>query len=387
MSAGARIELAGVITTPGVAFITRALGYDAGVVISASHNPFGDNGIKVFSPSGSKLDDEMERGIEEEVLAPGAQTAGGIRSVALLESPDREEEFRERYVSYLVKEIGRGLDLSGIRLALDCANGAASNLAPEVFGRLGAALDVLYASPDGTNINEGCGSLHLEKLQQYVVANGIDLGIAFDGDADRALFVDAGGNIVDGDATLLFLADYLKSRGLLAGEMVVATVMSNIGLEIALRERGIELLRANVGDRYVLELLLEKGAKLGGEQSGHIIFPDISLAGDGIITAIELLRAVRQSGVLFSELSVRMRKYPQVLLNVRVRSKPKLETLPEVNAEMERVARELQGRGRLLVRYSGTENLARVMIEGEEQAEIEEQANRIAAVIKRAIGD
>jgi phosphoglucosamine mutase len=215
----------------------------------------------------------------------------------------------------------------------------------------------------------------------------MDLGIAFDGDADRALFVDASGNIVDGDATLLFLADHLKSRGLLAGDIVVATVMSNVGLEIALRERGIELVRANVGDRYVLEQLLEKGAKLGGEQSGHIIFPDISLAGDGIITALELLRSVRETGLSFSELSGRMRKYPQVLLNVRVRSKPELESLPEVKAEMERVAGELQGRGRLLVRYSGTENLARVMIEGEEQAEIEEQANRIAAVIERAIGN
>jgi phosphoglucosamine mutase len=375
------------MTTPGVAFITRALGYDAGVVISASHNPFSDNGIKVFSPSGSKLDDETERGIEEEILSTAAESASGIENGPPSEFPNHEGEFRERYVSYLVNDIGRGLDLSGIRLAVDCANGAASNIAPEVLGRLGATLDVLFASPNGTNINEGCGSLHLEKLQQYVIANRMDLGIAFDGDADRALFIDAGGNIVDGDATLLFLADHLKSRGLLAGEMVVATVMSNVGLEIALRERGIELLRANVGDRYVLEQLLEKGVKLGGEQSGHIIFPDISLAGDGIITAIELLRAVRESGLSFSELSARMRKYPQVLLNVHVRSKPKLETLPEVQAEMDRVARELQGRGRLLVRYSGTENLARVMIEGEEQAEIEEKANRIAAVIKRVIGN
>jgi phosphoglucosamine mutase len=376
-----------VITTPGVAFISRALEYDAGVVISASHNPFQDNGIKVFSPSGSKLGDETERGIEAEVLSPVPRPASRTQSPAPLEFPNRESEFRERYISYLVDDIGRGLDLSGIRLAVDCANGAASSIAPGVFGRLGATLDVLFASPDGTNINEGCGSLHLALLQQYVVANSMDLGIAFDGDADRALFVDASGNIVDGDATLLFLADHLKSRELLAGDIVVATVMSNVGLEIALRERGIELVRANVGDRYVLEQLLEKGAKLGGEQSGHIIFPDISLAGDGIITALELLRSVRETGLSFSELSGRMRKYPQVLLNVRVRSKPELESLPEVKAEMERVAGELQGRGRLLVRYSGTENLARVMIEGEEQAEIEEQANRIAAVIERAIGN
>ncbi|HEY7915012.1 MAG TPA: phosphoglucosamine mutase [Blastocatellia bacterium] len=386
-SAGAQVESAGVITTPGVAFISRALEYDAGVVISASHNPFQDNGIKVFSPSGSKLGDETERGIEAEVLSPDPRPASRTESPAPLEFPNRESEFRERYISYLVDDIGRGLDLSGIRLAVDCANGAASSIAPGVFGRLGATLDVLFASPDGTNINEGCGSLHLALLQQYVVANSMDLGIAFDGDADRALFVDASGNIVDGDATLLFLADHLKSRGLLAGDIVVATVMSNVGLEIALRERGLELVRANVGDRYVLEQLLEKGAKLGGEQSGHIIFPDISLAGDGIITALELLRSVRETGLSFSELSGRMRKYPQVLLNVRVRSKPELESLPEVKAEMERVAGELQGRGRLLVRYSGTENLARVMIEGEEQAEIEEQANRIAAVIERAIGN
>ena len=246
---------------------------------------------------------------------------------------------------------------------------------------------MISAQPDGRNINEACGSLHQEALQRAVVDRGLDLGIAFDGDADRALFVDAEGNLVDGDATLLILADYLKQRDELPGNVVVATVMSNIGLEIALRERGIELVRAQVGDRFVLEELLARDAKLGGEQSGHIIFPAISLAGDGIITAIELLRAVREADTALGQLAARMIRYPQLLVNIRVRGKPPLETLPEVKAESERLERDLQGRGRLLVRYSGTENLARVMIEGEDATTVREQANRLADLIRKAIGE
>jgi phosphoglucosamine mutase len=278
------------------------------------------------------------------------------------------------------------LKLDGLRIALDCANGAASPLAPMVFKRLGAEVKVINASPDGSNINEGCGSLHLDGLQQVVVKHKLDLGIAFDGDADRALFVDSEGNLVDGDAALLVLADFLNSQGQLAPAVVVATVMSNIGLEIALRERAIELIRAQVGDRYVLEELMARGAKLGGEQSGHIIFPDISLAGDGMITAIALLRAMSDSKKPLSALASQLRKYPQVLVNVRVGSKPPLESIPEVKNEIDRLESELQGRGRLLVRYSGTENLARVMIEGGDQTRIDEQANHLAGVIKRSIG-
>ena len=384
ISGGATVQSAGVITTPGIAYITRATPFDAGIVISASHNPYQDNGIKVFSPSGRKLADELERKIEADVgTAPGQNITfhqGGLQK-------EQEQAYQKSYINYLVGDVGAGLNLAGLKLAVDCANGAASGIAPELFARFGANVEVLSAEPNGRNINEACGSLHQEGLQRAVVERGLDLGIAFDGDADRALFVDAGGSLVDGDATLLVLADYIKKRGKLAGDLVVATVMSNIGLEIALRERGIELVRAQVGDRYVLEELLARDAKLGGEQSGHIIFPDISLAGDGMITAIELLRAIIDSGRSLGDLAAQMTRFPQVLVNVRVRSKPPLDTLPDVTAAIEQVERELQGRGRLLVRYSGTENLARVMIEGEDQIKVKEQANKISDVIRKAIGE
>ena len=384
ISGGATVQSAGVITTPGIAYITRATSFDAGIVISASHNPYQDNGIKVFSPSGRKLADELERKIEADVgTAPGQNMTfhqGGLQK-------EQEQAYQKSYINYLVGDVGAGLNLAGLKLAVDCANGAASGIAPELFARFGANVEVLSAEPNGRNINEACGSLHQEGLQRAVVERGLDLGIAFDGDADRALFVDAGGSLVDGDATLLVLADYIKKRGKLAGDLVVATVMSNIGLEIALRERGIELVRAQVGDRYVLEELLARDAKLGGEQSGHIIFPDISLAGDGMITAIELLRAIIDSGRSLGDLAAQMTRFPQVLVNVRVRSKPPLDTLPDVTAAIEQVERELQGRGRLLVRYSGTENLARVMIEGEDQIKVKEQANMISDVIRKAIGE
>ena len=390
--AGASVASAGVLTTPGVAFITRVCGFDAGVVISASHNPYRDNGIKVFSPSGKKLADEMERRIESEIRAM-IDGRAVLHRPAAEKSPDdagskseSDHFYRDRYIGYLVDDVARGLSLRGVRLGLDCANGAASEIAPAVFERLGATVQVISASPDGRNINEGCGSLHTEKLKDLVQAGELDLGIAFDGDADRSLFVDSERNLIDGDHLLLILARYLKSRERLSGNLVVATVMSNIGLEIALRERGISLVRAQVGDRFVLDQLIALGASLGGEQSGHLIFPEISLAGDGIITAIELLRAVGESGLTLGQLASQMKRFPQVLLNVKVRSKPPIESIPGLLAEMEQVERDMQGRGRLLVRYSGTENLARVMIEGEDQPTIEKQAAHLAEVIKRAIG-
>ncbi|MEK6284392.1 MAG: phosphoglucosamine mutase [Acidobacteriota bacterium] len=390
-AAGATVRSAGVITTPGVAYIARTTPFDAGIVISASHNPYRDNGIKVFSTSGRKLADDMERRIEADIAGPADVAAEQNHHKGQLDwlhdQATAEREYQERYIHYLAAEVGRGLRFEGLRLGLDCANGAASAIAPALFDRLGAQVEVISAEPDGRNINEGCGSLYLEGLQRLVVDRRLDLGIAFDGDADRALFVDEGGRLVDGDATLLILADDLKKRGLLAGNRVVSTVMSNIGLEIALRKRGVELVRAQVGDRYVLEELLARNAKLGGEQSGHIIFPDISLAGDGMITAIEVLRAVRDAGFPLGRLAAQMTRYPQVLVNVRVVDKPSLETLPEVKGEIERLERDLQDRGRLLVRYSGTENLARVMIEGENELEITEQANRLADVIRKAIGE
>jgi len=384
-SAGASLRSAGVITTPGVAYITRSESFDAGVVISASHNPYQDNGIKVFARSGRKIDDETERRIEADVASRAADDPAGATNW-LRDQAGTEKEFQQRYVRYLANEVGSELRLEGLRLGIDCANGAASHIAPKLFERLGARLEVIGASPDGRNINEGCGSLHLEGLQRLVVDPGLDLGVAFDGDADRALFVDEAGNLVDGDATLLILADRLKAQGLLAGDLVVATMMSNLGLELALKERGVELVRAPVGDRYVLEELLARGAKLGGEQSGHIIFPDISLAGDGMITAIQLLGAIKESGRTLGQLASQMTRYPQVLVNVPVQSKPPFESIPEIKAEIERIEREMDGRGRLLVRYSGTENLARVMIEGESEKKINAQAHRLAEVIRHTIG-
>jgi phosphoglucosamine mutase len=390
LSAGANVESAGVITTPGVAYVTRACGFDAGVVISASHNPFRDNGIKVFSPTGKKLDDEMERCIERDIALapdqPDGQAANLVSTDAEQRSHDHEASYHAAYLDYLAKEIANDLNLEGQRLGIDCANGAVSAFAPALFRRLGAQVEVINDAPDGRNINEGCGSLHLEGLQRLVGDKHLDLGIAFDGDADRALFIDAHGNLVDGDATLLILADELKRQGWLAGDTVVATVMSNIGLELALGERGVQLVRANVGDRYVLEELLARGASLGGEQSGHIIFPTLSLAGDGLITAVELLRAVRASGRPLAELAARLKRFPQVLVNVEVSRKAPLDTISEVKQAMDQIENELQGRGRLLVRYSGTENLARVMIEGENQEQINAQAQRLADCIRAAIG-
>jgi phosphoglucosamine mutase len=386
-AAGARVSSAGVITTPGVAYITRIVPFDAGVVISASHNPYGDNGIKVFSPSGKKLDDETERQIEADLAAEERFPAGLASQES--EVPGAEEAagaYRNRYVAFLVDEVGGGLDLRGLRIGIDCANGAASTIAPEVFGRLGANVEILASNPNGRNINDGCGSLNTAALQTLVRERRLHLGVAFDGDADRALFVDDRGALVDGDAVMLMLADHLRSHNLLNNNLVVATVMSNVGLEVALGERGIRLTRAQVGDRYVLEQLLSLGGSLGGEQSGHIIFPALSLAGDGIITAIELIRALKESGKPLSELAAAMHRFPQVLVNVRVNRKPPFETLPDVKSEMDRIEQGLQGRGRLLVRYSGTENLARVMIEGEDQAQIERDANALAEVINRAIG-
>lgn len=385
-AAGASVASAGVITTPGVAYITRVKSFDAGVVISASHNPFRDNGIKVFSPSGKKLADEMERRIEEDLSVADYGSHKLQAANFAIEPVEDVAGFADLYLEYLVKDIAGNLNLEGMRLAIDCANGAASGFAPQLFQRLGAEIEVISASPDGRNINEQCGALHMNALQAMVKSGDFDLGIAFDGDADRALFVDENGVLVDGDYTLLLLAENLKSSDRLTGDVVVSTVMSNIGLEIALRERSIEFVRAQVGDRFVLEEMLKRNANLGGEQSGHIIIKEISLAGDGMITAIELLRAIRNSGQSLAQLTAAMKTYPQILVNVYVNSKPVLESIPDVKAAMDILEAEMQGRGRLLVRYSGTENLARVMIEGEDQRIIEEQAHRLAGVIKTAIG-
>ena len=381
--AGAECLSAGVITTPGVAFVTRKEQAAAGVVISASHNPYHDNGIKIFAPSGRKMDDAVERLIEADVFnkieVPAA--VSGSHS-----STEAEEQLREEYLSFLGDEIGKGLDLNGLTMVVDCANGASSALAPTLFERLGANVIAINATPDGRNINRDCGSLHIDSLRAKVVSEHADLGVAFDGDADRSLFVDGEGNFVDGDATLWALATYLKAHGQLKGDVVVATVMSNIGLEIAFRSADIKLERTDVGDKYVLEELLRLNASLGGEQSGHIILPDLSLAGDGMITTLCLLRALNASRKTLAEMTAGFKRYPQILLNVRVRQKVPFGELASVQTEVRKVEELLSQQGRLLLRYSGTEPLARVMIEGENQAEIDDYAARIAQAIEREIG-
>jgi phosphoglucosamine mutase len=382
--AGAECLSAGVITTPGVAFVTRKEQASAGVVISASHNPYHDNGIKIFAPSGRKMDDAVERQIEADIFSNIEVPA--TPSTYQSHASEAEEQLREEYLSFLAEEIGKGLDLKGLTIVVDCANGASSALAPTLFGRLGAKVIAINATPDGRNINRDCGSLHIDSLRAKVLKEHADLGVAFDGDADRSLFVDSEGNFVDGDATLWALANYLRAHGRLKGDVVVATVMSNIGLEIALRSAEIKLVRTDVGDKFVLEELLRLGASLGGEQSGHIILPDLSLAGDGMITTLCLMRALSESRKTLTEVTAGFKRYPQILLNVRVRQKVPFGELASVQAEVREVEELLSQKGRLLLRYSGTEPLARVMIEGENQLEIDEWARRITRAIESEIG-
>jgi phosphoglucosamine mutase len=385
IAAGASCKSAGVITTPGVAFLARSLPADAGVVISASHNPFQDNGVKIFSPSGKKLDEATERMIEADIRRANAG-APDEGSIEISDYKGETVQLTSRYLDFLVNEIGHDLSLSDLSLVVDCANGAASPLAPELFRRLGARVTPLNDQPDGRNINRDCGSLHTAAMQQRVVAEQADFGVAFDGDADRALFSDRAGRFVDGDGAMWVLANYLHARGKLSGDVVVGTVMSNVGLEIALRSRGLRLVRTDVGDKYVLDELLQSGASLGGEQSGHLIFPHLSLAGDGMITALSLLRAMSEQGHSLAELLAGFEQYPQVLVNVRVHEKKPFADIESLQTLVRDTEAKLANRGRLLLRYSGTEPLARVMIEGEDQAEIETLANNLAAAISAAIG-
>jgi phosphoglucosamine mutase len=376
-AADGKFRSAGIITTPGVAYLTRAIKADAGLVISASHNPYQDNGLKVFAPSGQKLDDATEQAIERDLKADTA-TFPAFNEVTV--TP--EAGLREMYLDFLRHELGEGLELKGLRIVVDCANGAASELAPRLFASLGATVTAIHADPNGRNINLDCGSLHPEKLQQAVAAHKADLGIAFDGDADRSLFTDERGNLIDGDQVLFVMANFLAERNQLAGSRVVATVMSNLGLELGLRQRNITLVRTSVGDKYVLEELLKNGGSIGGEQSGHIIFPGISLAGDGLLTALEILRVIADTGQGLHALTSGFTRYPQITINVKVSRKPPLESLAPVKAALDKLHTELAGKGRVLVRYSGTENLARVMIEGQDETVIRQQAEAMAQTLK-----
>jgi phosphoglucosamine mutase len=380
---GITVANAGVLTTPAIAFLARKHGYSAGVVISASHNPWRDNGIKIFGGDGYKLPDEIELEIEaeiERVLAAGATASDEEDAL-----PAVNEAFRMEYVQFLLEAVP-GISLDNRKVVIDCANGAASAVAPQLFEHLGGTVEVTHASPDGRNINEQCGALHPEIVAAEVKARGASMGFTFDGDADRALFADEHGNVVNGDAVMLACARDMQGRGELAGDLVVATTMSNMGFEAALKRSGISMLRAPVGDKYVLEEMRKSGASLGGEQSGHVLFPARATTGDGLLTALMVLDVVHRSGKTLGELIADLKNYPQVILNVKVREKKPLDTLPNVVAMICAAEDELRDSGRVVIRYSGTEALARVMIEAESEEAMRRHAEAIAAAIRAELG-
>ena len=397
-SVGVETRSAGVITTPGVAFLARSQGFDAGVVISASHNPWTDNGIKIFSGDGYKLPDARELAIEKEIFALlQADAVPAPDSSPENSSLPGDEALRHAYVRWLAGSVST--DLSGLRVAVDCANGAATAEAPELFGALKIGTTFLHSAPDGQNINENCGALHPETVAHFVyeslaadqISGGgqghFDVGITFDGDADRALFCDANGRVVNGDAVLLLAAREMQSRGTLANATVVATTMSNMGLELALKRSGIRMLRANVGDKYVLEEMQRVGATLGGEQSGHILFRDgEATTGDGLLTALRVLEIMVRTGKPLADLVGDLKVFPQTIRNVRVRKKVPFGQIPAVQAAITAAERELDGNGRVVVRYSGTESLARVMIEAESKEQIGRLAESIVGSIRSALG-
>jgi phosphoglucosamine mutase len=389
-SAFVDVVSAGVITTPGIAYLTRFNKFSAGIVISASHNPWHDNGIKVFGADGYKLSDELEHAIEADIFAHIEQLAESASHnvVPTSEMLPGDAGSREQYAQWLADFVA-GVDLSRLRVLVDGANGAASTIAPLVFKDCGIAADFLHLEPNGRNINAGCGALHPEHVAQAVAASHgkYDLGITFDGDADRALFSDAGGRVINGDAVLLLAARDMQSHRKLRGETVVATTMSNMGLEAALKRSGIAMMRAPVGDKYVLAQMLKTGATLGGEQSGHILFRDIdTTTGDGILTALRVLEVMARTGKPLAELVADMKVFPQEIKNVHVREKKPLEELPAVMESIRAAERELDGNGRVVVRYSGTEKLARVMIEAESEAAMRRHTDAIANAIQQAIG-
>ncbi|HMF64227.1 MAG TPA: phosphoglucosamine mutase [Edaphobacter sp.] len=383
---GASVESAGIITTPAIAYLTRAHHFAAGIVISASHNPWQDNGIKVFGPDGYKLPDSTELAIEDEIFRRLSSSTGNLQSATdNSPAPPVNEADRADYIRFLLAAVP-GLSLDNHRIILDCANGAASAVAPELFASLGGEVLITHASPDGRNINEQCGALHPEIVAAQVRHHKAALGITFDGDADRALFADEQGRVVNGDAVLLLAARDLQARGLLTNSTVVATTMSNMGLEAALKRSGIQMLRAAVGDKYVLEQMISTNAALGGEQSGHIIFSGRSTTGDGLLTALLLLDIVHRSGKSLSELIADLKVFPQVIVNVKVREKKPLDTIPTVAAAIAAAEKELADSGRVVIRYSGTEALARVMIEAESEPAMRHHADTIANAIRAELG-
>jgi phosphoglucosamine mutase len=379
-SEGALLTTAGILPTPAVAYVTRAMGFDAGLVISASHNPFQDNGIKVFSGRGEKFTEALEREVEAIIADPNWKVGGSA------DIPVEKADVIDAYLAHAKLALPNPERLGRFKLAVDTANGATTTVAPRLFRELGFDVELLSAAPDGRNINLDCGSTHPERLARVVRERKCRMGVAFDGDGDRAILVDADGQLVDGDAVLLMCGRHMKQMGTLENDALVATVMSNIGLEIALRESGIALVRCPVGDKYVMEEMLKRRISLGGEQSGHIIFSEHLFTGDGIVTALTVLRVIADTGRELSDLASQLVTYPQVLVNVRVKEKKDLRGVPAVAEAMDRVEQRLAGHGRLLVRYSGTEPLLRVMLEGKDQQEIQGWATEIANTVKEHLG-
>ncbi|ABO48843.1 phosphoglucosamine mutase [Desulforamulus reducens MI-1] len=376
-SVGVDVYKIGVLPTPGIAYLTRKLGAGAGVVISASHNPVQDNGIKFFGPSGYKLPDELESQIEKLALDDQAElprpTGGELGRLYYV------EDAVDQYVDFAKATIST--DLKGLKIVVDCANGAAYAVAPRILSELGAEVIPIFHRPDGVNINAHCGSTHPETLMEEVVKQGADLGLAHDGDADRVLAVDHLGNLVDGDQIMVLCAKHLKSKGKLRKNTTVVTVMSNLGLYKALERSGIEVVETKVGDRYVLEKLLETGARFGGEQSGHIIFLQHNTTGDGIITALQLLAVVKETGMSLAQLAGQMERYPQILKNVQVKDKNYVMNSPIISEAIRRFERDLAGQGRILVRPSGTEPLVRIMVEGKDMAELQSIVDKMAEIV------
>jgi phosphoglucosamine mutase len=378
-SQGGTLTGAGIIPTPAVAYLTPRMGYTAGVVISASHNPFEDNGIKVFSGAGEKFTEVLERQVEA-VVADSSWSVGEGEA-----GPVEQVDLRSEYLSHLRDILPPDARTAGMRLAIDCANGATTTVAPRLFEDLGFDVHHIGSQPDGRNINHGCGSTAPEPLAKMVVEGRFPIGVAFDGDGDRAIFVDGSGKVVDGDAVMLMCAKQMKAEGRLKGNAIVATVMSNIGLELALKDAGIGIVRCAVGDKYVMEEMLRRGLSLGGEQSGHIIFSDYLFTGDGLATSLNVLRTMAATRRPLADLAAELTSYPQVLMNLRVREKVDLKTLPSVAEVMSNVENRLAGNGRLLVRYSGTEPLLRVMLEGQNEAEIRKWGQEIVDAVKEAL--
>ena len=380
---GAEVESAGIVPTPAIAHLAHTHGFHAGVVISASHNPWQDNGIKLFGPDGKKLPDHVELAIEEVIFKHAlGTTAPELDAIPAIED---QGHYADEYVASLLAAVP-GLNLAGQKIVVDCANGAAAAVAPQLFSALGGEVSLLNVTPNGRNINDRCGALHPKAVAAEVVRHGAQLGITLDGDADRCLAAGASGNVIDGDAILLVAARDLLARGLLTGNIVVATTMSNMGLEAALKRSGITMLRAQVGDRYVLEMMQQKNAALGGEQSGHILFPHLATTGDGLLTALVVLDLIARTGKTIEELTADLKVFPQVIVNIKVREKRPLEEISSVVERIRAAETELADSGRVVIRYSGTEALARVMIEAENEDQMRRHADAIAEAIQSELG-